>query len=340
MSIKTSDLIAIGTYGFAFNTDNPDVIEKVIPIGYQSEKDIINEYTIHSYLSDIRCNVHVYNYGTNTMRLSNQTICPQLKNKITVQPITEQVKTVLNQCLRIKEKDPRHLGDKYYSYRIERLNRILYKLRKNTKLVYIIVYQIIEMYQCLVDSAPFVFGHHDLHAENVGCVEYKGEICAKIFDFGFACFHNDKITISTDNHPDIIYNAYQHAVLDVMHLLASLYVCSGDPLIERIICGRKCLGVCSSRASDTIFNDFYGIINNSKTKSRYAYLASQKCHLQDIVNLEKIKNIIKLTLTDNFGVKWLDDDGVSTLLYPLGINYNIYDDYVDEEIGDDGEMTV
>lgn len=296
---NSKQLINIGNYGFVFETYQPNVVCKIIPDVKRYNVNIVNEYTIQQKLSQISCKMHLYNKITNTMEfVENQSICPKIISQLDYNEFDQSIKKILKNYLYLYNKTD-SLGEHYYIYQQEKLDNVISSFIINSPkyYIYIIIYQLIELYQSLIEQNLFNFGHHDLHCDNVGYITNGNLFSIKIFDFGFACF--DKIG-QDFNHPKYQLTFKHHAILDIMHFIVSIYKLTDDYFLYKIINHHN------YNLVDNIFNNFYGIVIDHDN-NRLPYRAISKYNIHNITDLEYIKQELKTHLKISYQIKWNSD---------------------------------
>jgi serine/threonine protein kinase len=309
--------LGVGSYGFVYSArDNPNEALKIIPLyGFSYHKQfpaqqtgsIQREYTIQERLSQLKISLHIYHVDRRAMVLTeDQSVTPRIITPLTRYPLSKPLADLLTGTLVERQREPRPFLGEVFVFSTEKVSNFRNVLEHYDRLRMIVsLYQTIEMYQGLIARGGRLnFGHHDLHKENLSVVERDGVYSTRLIDFGFSCYSDgDQEFVSESSHDSDIprMTSEQHAVIDVIELIASCYRQTKSVFLRRLICEPECLHSCRVDAPMTVIHDDFYLIG------RRPFRAVKVCRMHETVTLEELKTLIRAELSGpRHGVEWID----------------------------------
>lgn len=315
--INLSKFKTCGSYGLIFEIESdPTSIMKIIPIAHQKEKDIINEFLLHKKLEKIKTTIHKYNYSTNRMdQITNHVICSEVGDNIYTENMNILSNMKIKDCLKNTVRANDELGDKIFYFKQRMITPLLKNINKyNNKYIIIAIYQIIEMYESLIKLSEHTninFGHHDLHIGNIAFDHTNQKyFSAKLLDFGMSCFSDGEF--NKCNQDKLNLTMKQHASIDILHLLSSVYVYIKNNQIINFIIEKMfdSLAVIKNRVHDAIHNDFYQM-------KPFNYLVVTQYEYHNKVDTNMIKNCLKSYLCSSYGIYWNTPSEIYNIYRPI-----------------------
>jgi serine/threonine protein kinase len=309
--------LGVGTYGFVYEVnDNSNEALKIIPVydsSYNEESpvkqssNIQREYVIQERLSQLKFGLHLYHRDSRTMVLTeDQNITPKVITPLAIYQMYQPLYDYLVNTLASRQKHRRPFLGVAYAFSTEKVSDFGHVVRRYDRLLMLVsIYQTIEMYQGLIaQDLRINFGHHDLHHGNLAVIDRDGIYSTRLIDFGFSCYRDgDQEFVSSTSHDREIPNMTleQHAVVDVVQLIASCYQFTRSGFLWQLICESGCLHSCYNGAPNSVIHDDFYILGGRP------YRAAKVCRIHETVTLDQLKARIREELSGpRHGVKWID----------------------------------